>query len=83
MTETASPAVARSVSAGIAWARGRAADLTRDLVAAHGEAVDIAAPWTGEQLHTLTLATVQDVDAAETAARAAQASPWAMIQLAM
>ena len=76
MTETASPAVARSVSAGIAWARGRAADLTRDLVAAHGEAVDIAAPWTGEQLHTLTLATVQDVDAAETAARAAQVA-WA------
>jgi len=72
MTETASPAVARSVSSGIAWARERAVDLGRDLVPAHGDTVTISAPWTLEPLHELRTATVQDVDAAETAARAAQ-----------
>ena len=72
MTETASSAVVRSVSGGIAWARTRAAVLTDDLVPAHGETVPIIAPWTGEVLHELTQATEQDVDAAETAGRTAQ-----------
>lgn len=74
MTDTA--ARPRSVSAGIAWARAAASGLCTDLAPASGGTVEIAAPWTGEALHELRHATVRDVDAAEDAARGAQAA-WA------
>jgi len=76
MTDIAQDRSDRTVSEGIAWARARAQLLVADLAAAGGETRTIAAPWTGEPLHELRHATVQEVDAAETAARDAQRA-WA------
>lgn len=74
MTDTAHHRAERTPADGIAAARRRAADLTADLAPASGDTKPIAAPWTGEVIHELRHATVQDVDAAESAARDAQAA---------
>jgi len=63
---------AMSSAAAIEWARSIAPELTAGLALAHGDAKSVAAPWTGDTLHDLRHCTVQDVDAAESAARFAQ-----------